>query len=313
VVLLVTIGLVIVSAVTLLLGFAQDAVGLIYVSIGCSVAAAVILIIAGRSAGAAQVTTAAGPAPLETSSMDAGFPIANYDELLVTEVVPMLSGLSAGELATVRSREESGKARASVLRRIDTEIALRENPPVDDLIEDEPTIAAPPITAFDDEPETPGLSLDEEPFPIEDYDDLRAGEILPLLPQRYADELERVAAHERSTANRGAILERIDELLAPTPAPAKKSAAKKAPAKKSAPAAKKTAPAKKTAAPAKKVAAPAAKKAAPPAKKTAAPAKKVAAPAAKKAAAPAKKAAAPAKKTPAKKAPAKKAAAAKKS
>lgn len=67
--------------------------------------------------------------------------------------------------------------------------------------------------------------------------------------------------------------------------------AKKAPAKKAAPAKKSAAPAKKAAAPAKKAAAPA-KKAAAPAKKAAAPAKKAAAPA-KKAAA---KKAAPAKK-----------------
>ena len=153
-VLLVTIGLVIVSAVTLALGFMQDTVGLIYVSIGCSVAAAVILIIAGRSAGAERVTTAAGPAPLPDAATDAGFPIANYDELLVTEVVPLLAGLSASELAVVRAREESGKARASVLRRIDTEIEAREAPPVGaplDDIADEPTLAAPPVTARLDE------------------------------------------------------------------------------------------------------------------------------------------------------------------
>ena len=46
-VLLVTIGLVIVSAVTLVVGFVQDSVGWIYASIGCSIAAAVILIISG--------------------------------------------------------------------------------------------------------------------------------------------------------------------------------------------------------------------------------------------------------------------------
>ncbi len=296
-VLLVTIGLVIVSAVTLLLGFAQDSVGLIYVSIGCSVFAAVILIIAGRSAGAARVTTASGPSPLDLPPPDAGgFPIADYDELLVTEVVPLLGALSVSELAVVRSREESGKARASVLRRIDTEMELRQNPPspvsddFDDAFEefDEPTMAVPSVAPT-------GLPAgDEEPFPIEDYDDLRAGEIMPLLPQLYADELERVAAYERAGANRGAIVEKIDELLAPTPAAKKSAPAKKATAAKKAPPKKTAAPAKK--APPKKTAAkaPAAKKTAP----------------AKKAAAPAKKA--PAKKAAAKKAPAKKAAAAKK-
>jgi hypothetical protein len=307
VVLLVTIGLVIVSAVTLLLGFAQDAVGLIYVSIICSVAAAVILIIAGRSAGASRVSTASGPVPLDDVAADAGrFPIADYDELLVTEVVPLLGALSAADLAQVRAREESGKARASVLRRIDGEIAAREHPlSAADEVDDEPTLATTAIIAD-------AAEVDEEPFPIEDYDDLRAGEILPLLPQLYADELERVGERERAGANRGAIIEKITELLAPTPAPvpAKKAAAKTTPAAKKAPAKKATPVAKK--APVKKAAAPTkapAKKAAAPTK---APAKKAAAPtkaAAKKA--PAKKAAAPTKAA-AKKAPAKKVAAAKK-
>jgi hypothetical protein len=286
--------------VTLLLGFAQDAVGLIYVSIGCSVAAAVILIIAGRSAGAARVTTAAAPAPLDeplTGGAGEAFPIANYDELLVTEVVPMLGALSATELRQVRAREEAGKARASVLRRIDSEIAARETPslvdePLADLA-DEPTMAVPDLA---DEVSIGIAPVDEEePFPIEDYDDLRANEIMPLLPQLYADELERVRDHESAGANRGAILEKIDELLSPTPAPAKKATAAK----------KTSAPAKKTPAPKK---APVAKKA--PAKSAVA--KSTAAPVAKKA--PAKKAAAPAKKTAApKKAPAAKKAPAKKS
>ena len=310
-VLLVTIGLVIVSALTLALGFIQDNVGLIYASIACSVAAAVILIIAGRNSGAARVATTSGPAPLDLPESASGsFPIADYDELLVTEVVPLLATLSVSELNQVRAREEGGKARASVLRRIDNEIEARESPnPVDD----EPTMAVPAVEAPAIEP----LSPDEEPFPIEDYDDLRASEIMPLLPQLYADELELVAEREKTGANRGAILERIDELTRAASAdsdttqvvakaPAKKTAAKKAPAKKAV--AKKAAPAKKAAAPAKKAAP--VKKAAAPAKK-ATPVKKVAAPA-KKAAAPAKKAAAPAKavakKAPAKKAPAKKAA-----
>ena len=322
-VLLVTIGLVIVSALTLALGFIQDNVTLIYGSILCSVAAAVILIIAGRSSGAQRVATAGGPAPLDLPpSLDDNFPIPDYDELLVTEVVPMLSNLSLIELHVVRAREESGKARASVLRRIDTEIEARQAPsmpaPSSLVDDDEPTIAVPAFRAPEPEDEDDG----EEPFPIEDYDDLRASEIMPLLPQLYSDELERVAARERSGANRGAIIETIESLLSPEPAPVKKAAPakKKAPAKQAptavakkaaAPAsAKKAAPAKKApaakkAAPAKKAAAPA-KKAAAPAKKAAAPAKN-AAPAVKKAA-PVKKAAAPAKKAVAKKAPAKKAA-----
>ena len=86
-----------------------------------------------------------------------------------------------------------------------------------------------------------GLEFDDEPFPIEDYDDLRVGEVLPLLPQLYADELDLVAARERAGADRAAVLDRIAELLegdeptmavdvlddGPAPAPVKKSAPKK--------------------------------------------------------------------------------------
>ncbi len=306
-VLLVTIGLVIVSALTLALGFIQDNVGLIYASIACSVAAAVILIIAGRNSGGVKVTTASGPAPLDLApAASDGFPIADYDELLVTEVVPLLASLSASELQTVRSREEGGKARASVLRRIDSELEGRSTLAIEDELEDdfdEATAAIPAVAVSGAD--------DDEPFPIEDYDDLRASEIMPLLPQLYADELELVAERERSGADRAAILDKIDDLLnAPLPggettvkkAAAKKAAAKKAaPAKKAAVAAKKAAPAKKAAVPAKKAA---------PVKQAAAPAKKAAAPAKK--AAPTKKAAAPIKKAAATKAPAKKAAATKK-
>jgi hypothetical protein len=39
------------------------------------------------------------------------------------------------------------------------------------------------------------------------------GEILPLLSQLHADELELVARHEEQLANRSAILNRIERLL----------------------------------------------------------------------------------------------------
>jgi hypothetical protein len=158
-------------------------------------------------------------------------------------------------------------------------------------------------------------SDDDEMFPIADYDDLTVGEIMPLLPKLYADEIDVVIAREESGKSRRQIVARLEELRdsmdgAPDDLTAEEWAEQRpaaAPAKRSAPAKKtaaKKAPAKKAAAPAKKTAA---KKA--PAKKAAAPAKKTATKTAAKKAAPAKKAAAPAKKTAAKKtaAPAKKA------
>jgi hypothetical protein len=312
VLLLVTIGLVLVGAVSLVIGFLSNALPWIYVSIVCSVIAAAVLVLFSRMSRVQPAAGggAAGPAPLadsgEPTLAGAGappteavvvpeavaavvaFPIGDYDSLKVNEIVPKLSGLGLDQLDAVREREAAGKSRSSVLSRIDERIAALE-------AEDAAAAAAPAATAA-------GGNDDSIDDLIEDYDQLSVNQILPLLGELDEDELEDVAAYEEDHKNRASVLDRIDSLLegeAPAPAPAKKSAAKKtaAPAKKSA--------VKKAAAPAKKTAA---KKSAAPAKKAAAPAKKAAAPA-KKAAV--KKAAAPAKKTAVKKsaAPAKKTAA----
>lgn len=195
------------------------------------------------------------------------FPIEDYDELLVSEILPLLTELEADELEMVHTREQDGKARATLLRRIEQlqEEGGGEPTIATARVEREPVgTVARPAAIVEDEEEEEDLGDDEDDlmFPIEDYDDLRVSEILPLLPELYDDELELVAERERGGANRSSILNRIDELLgggAPAPAP-KKAAPKRAAPKKTA--AKKTA-AKKTAA---KKAAP--KKAAP--KKTAA-------------------------------------------
>lgn len=55
---------------------------------------------------------------------------------------------------------------------------------------------------------------EEEPLPIEGYDDLLAFHVLPLLEDLTVDELEMVADYEESTRNRDVVLDRIDDLLA---------------------------------------------------------------------------------------------------
>jgi hypothetical protein len=285
VLLLLTIALVLVGAVSLVIGFVGGEQLPIFISIACSLLAGVVLVVFSRmSRRQGAPATAGGPAPLADEGAPAtarqaavsdaeveeavqepepaaaggnafaaeSFPIEDYDELLVSEILPLLAELDADELEMVREREESGKARATLLRRIEQ---LEEG-------EGEPTVATPAFAArgaaavADDD----GGDDDEElMFPIEDYDDLRVSEILPLLPELYDDELELVADRERDGANRASVLNRIEELLggaAPEPAPApkkaapKKAAPKKAPAPKKA-AARKAAPAKRAAAPAK--------------------------------------------------------------
>jgi hypothetical protein len=291
VLLILTIGLVLVGAVSLVIGFVSQNTAPIYISIVCSVAAGLVLVVFSRlnrrqavATGSAAPADATGPTtteyvldqaraaarPASTPAADDGFPIEDYDQLLVSEIVPLLPELDLEELDQVRAREEDGKARASILRRIDAlaaeleaggavAVAVADD---DDEVEDEATMAAPAVD-YDDEED------DDELFPIADYDDLRVNQVLPLLPELDDDELEVVAARERAGAGRYSILVRIDELLgnappaapAPRKAPAKKAAAKKTAVKK---AATKKAAAPKKAAPKKA----AAKKTA--AKKTAA-------------------------------------------
>ena len=77
------------------------------------------------------------------------FPIADYDELLVTEVVPLLARLSVDRTArSPRLGRRPARPRASVLRRIDTEIEGRSVPAATTVVEavevddvDEPTMA----------------------------------------------------------------------------------------------------------------------------------------------------------------------------
>ena len=307
--LLVTIGLVVVGAISLVIGFVTNTLAWIYISIVCSLIAGVVLVLfsrrnrrevtPGESAGpaplgdsvdrvtdeptAAVMTSAATAAPASAAAGAVDFPIAGYDDLRVNQILPLLPSLDLDELDLVREHEEGGKNRATIITKVDERITALEDE--EDEIDQEE--AADEVAA----PVGAGQAASDGEFPIADYDELSVAEILPLLDELDDDELEMVADREEQGSNRAAIIKRIDAIFdEPAPAAAKKAPAKKAPAKKAAASAATKAPAKKAAAATKAVA----KKA--PAKKAAAPTK-----------APARKAAAT--KAPAKKAPAKKAAA----
>ena len=238
--------LVLAAAVTLVIGLLNSGLGLIYVSIACSLGAGVVLALAVlRARPQPVVATAGGPAP---------------------------EPMRAPERASAGGMARSGVA---VLEREEPTTAV-------DALEDESF--DDDEAESDDEGDGGEWGVDDEwggegelIFPIADYDELTASEISPLLPELDPDELELVRERELEGRSRAAILNRIDQLLGelapPKRAPAKKAtaakktAAKKTAAKKTAAkkaAAKKAAPAQKTAA---KKAAPAkkadAKKAAP--------------------------------------------------
>jgi len=380
---LLSFGLVLVATVLLMLGLLTDGgLTFIYISIGFSVVAAIVLVIAvrltkgqetapaapaplldpddelvavgmpGAAAPATTATLAPPPPPVATTATEPAelgdwrvatrepdwesddewgdepeFPIAEYDDLKVSEILPLLPQLYSDELDVVESRERQGKARSSILTEISALRLKGGAAPDTAVLPASPAPANSEQWEVDDEATwdeagaaaAAPLDEDEDFFPIEDYDVLSASEIIGVLGELDDEELDLVRAREAATRNRRTILANIDRRTGtaapapapPPPAPAKRAApapAEPAPSVRTTPAhARKAAPSKKAAGP------PAPAERATPARKTAAPAP---APAKRPALAAAKKApkvatkATEATKTPAKKiaAPANKAA-----
>jgi hypothetical protein len=183
---LLSFALVLVATVLLVLGLLNDGgLTLIYISIACSAAAAIVLIAAVRMAKPRE-DAADAPAPL-------------------LEPEPEQALVPAGVGATAERSAPTAVAPAPVA-------------PV-------PTIEPAPAPAPEPEPEVWSAADqdewsadddwaegDELEFPIADYDDLTAAQILPLLPQLYADEIDVVEERERATKSRPEILDRLAEL-----------------------------------------------------------------------------------------------------
>ena len=266
VLLLVTIGLVVIGAISLVIGFVSNSLGPIYISIACSVIAGVVLVVFSRMArrkegapapavGAApspgswapaspppptpspppvtrvQPAPAPPPAPRPepVSTMtardatatftaprgadvdDLDFPIPDYDSLRASQILDQLGDLSLDELDMVREREEQGKNRATIIRRVDLRIdALEAEEDGVASAASEPPAPAEPFPALgDDEVEPAG----DDDFPIADYDQLSSDEIISMLDDLDDDELDMVAEREEQGQNRLEILDYIDEMF----------------------------------------------------------------------------------------------------
>ena len=129
------------------------------------------------------------------------FPIDRYDELRVTEILPLLTNLDAEDLKMVREEEAAGKARASILARIDgllgRSAAGRGS-----------TAAKRPAGAAKKAPSKAAASL-----PIEDYDNLNVAQIVARLMSLSQAELRQVRTYEKRHKNRAGVLTRIDGVL----------------------------------------------------------------------------------------------------
>ena len=156
--LLVTILLVLIAAVTLLIGIFSDNLALIFISIGASALAAIVLGVLSQVSKrkGREATASTGPEPLParepatvgggrqaeqaaasiaevgqpvgapsdaTTTMPkvsaAALPIAGYDTLRVNEILPALESLDLDQLEAVAQHEEANKNRTTVLNRID--------------------------------------------------------------------------------------------------------------------------------------------------------------------------------------------------
>jgi hypothetical protein len=188
---------------------------------------------------------------------DLEFPIADYDELRVAEILPLLEELEPDEIEVVRDREMSGRNRGVVIRKLDelsgpvgatpvgatpagaapagrrpaapvangTRQRPSVEPPADDAYYDEHAGYDEGYEGAEEEYDDGGRDDRHVAFPIADYDDLRLTEILPLLPQLEPVELELVRQRELQGERRATLLNRIDALIGTgmTHAPARQS------------------------------------------------------------------------------------------
>ncbi|HET6873300.1 MAG TPA: hypothetical protein VFH70_00880 [Acidimicrobiales bacterium] len=190
--LLVTLALVVASAVLLILGFVQDALGFIYLSMLCAGVAALALFVFAR-------LTKRRSAALVGAGVVAGVgsPYMPADEAPAEGFEPTSS------VAAVAPAPVAEPVQPEPLR-------------------PEPAAVSAMAPAADEDPWAPEDTSDdwgdEILFPIEDYDELRVAEILPLLGQLEPDELQEVRDRELAGKARATILDRIDDRLNRRPA-----------------------------------------------------------------------------------------------
>jgi hypothetical protein len=217
---LVSFVLVLAAAVTLVVGLLQSGLSLIYVSIGCSVLAGVVLAVAvlrGRPEPKAAPIgrpftppASAPPQPVSVGapSMAASAPAAATTTSFTPPPPPPPPPPSAGPASDDAATKAAGTALLGRLRGRRGD----ETPPV----------PRAPVVAPEPEPMTMEMPAvgDDEGFPIADYDELRATDLLRRLGALDRNELEAVRDRETEGKNRFTILSRIDTLLAAKEEPA---------------------------------------------------------------------------------------------
>ncbi len=129
------------------------------------------------------------------------FPIDRYDALRVSDILPLLTNLGAEDLKMVREEEGAGKARASILARIDGLLGRSA-------ASARSTAAKRPAGPAKKAPSKAAASL-----PIDDYDNLNVAQIVARLMTLSQAELRQVRTYEKRHKNRAGVLSRIDGAL----------------------------------------------------------------------------------------------------
>jgi hypothetical protein len=126
------------------------------------------------------------------------FPIDRYDDLRVTEILPLLANLGSEDLKMVREEESAGKARGSILARIDGLLGRD---------------VGSGRAAADKRPAAKAPSKASTSLPIVDYDNLTVPQIVANLASLSVAELRQVRTYEKRHKNRAGVLTRIEGAL----------------------------------------------------------------------------------------------------
>lgn len=187
---LLSFALVLLATVLLVLGLLNDdGLTLIYISIASSVAAAVVLLAALRiNKPRSEETRRTAPEPLPEPVLE---PVA-------VGASGSTARAGAADVTQVSATDESSEWLASDQDAWASSAAAPA-------IEEAPRPSDADVILDDEEGE-------EVEFPIADYDTLTVGQILPLLPQLYTDEIDVVEERERSTKARPQVLAKLAEL-----------------------------------------------------------------------------------------------------
>ena len=222
---LVSFVLVLAAAVTLVVGLLQSGLTLIYLSIGCSVLAGVVLAVAvlrGRpepkAAPIGRPYTPPASAPPVRASV--GAPASSATETTsFTPPPPAPPTPSTPPAPPARGVSDDAATKAAGTALLGRLRGRRgQEPPADATPESEPEpVSAPePVTM-----EMPAVSAEaDDDFPIPDYDKLRATDLLRRLGSLDRNQLEAVRERETAGKNRFTILSRVDVLLAAQAEPA---------------------------------------------------------------------------------------------